>query len=437
MKYSEYINNERRIYSMYTLLNRAICSATDGLKPGARRILWTARDGKKYKSATLAGATMPIHPHASPETTINTITAPYGNNIPLLKGSGSFGTLLNPKAYGASRYTSVQVSDFTKDVIFADMDIVPMVDNYDGTLREPKHFLPLIPIALLNPSEGTAVGFASNILPRSINDIIEAQIQVLTRKRPTIENAIPTFIPTGQIATEQLSDVKWAFTGLFRKEGTSRVKISSLPYGKTHEKFIEELIELIDQGVIKDFEDRSKNYIDITVQFNRGDNWSRDEICQKLKLITTQTENLNVLTFDGESVWSTNYQELIQKFTEWRLQWYKTRYQHLKEKVEMKIQRQLDILQAIKKNIGGAAKKIASRGELKELLEAYGIVYVDYIADLPVYRFTEEEKQKVEKTLEDDYKTLDEYNQLLSSVEKRKKIYVSELRGVLRKYGSS
>ena len=80
---SQYINNQRREYSLYVMQMRAIPAATDGLKAGGRRTLWVARNGEKWKSANLAGATMPIHPHDSPEGAINTLAAPYGNNIPL------------------------------------------------------------------------------------------------------------------------------------------------------------------------------------------------------------------------------------------------------------------------------------------------------------------------------------------------------------------
>jgi len=94
MRGSEYVNEQRREYSLYVLQSRAIPSIADGLKAAGRRVLWTAKDGKKHKSATLAGATMPIHPHASPEGAINTLAAPYGNNIPLLHGDGAFGLSL-------------------------------------------------------------------------------------------------------------------------------------------------------------------------------------------------------------------------------------------------------------------------------------------------------------------------------------------------------
>ena len=89
---------------------------------------------------------------------------------------------------------------------------------------------------------------------------------------------------------------------------------------------------------------------------------------------------------------------------------------------------------AIKHNVGGIAKKVQSRSELKEFLAEIKIVNLDYIADLPVYRFTEDERLKVEEKLKEAYIQLDIYNDLLSSEEKRKKIYITELQEILNKY---
>ena len=233
MNGSEYVNEQRREYSLYVLQMRAIPSIADGLKAAGRRVLWTAKDGKKYKSATLAGATMPIHPHASPEGAINTLAAPYGNNIPLLHGDGAFGTLLNPTAYGAARYTSVKVSEFTKDVVFKDIELVPMQDNYDGTLEEPVHFLPLVPISLLNPSEGIAVGFASNILPRALEDIIDDQIKHLQNQR--IKEQWPGFYPTSSVV-EHVEGNKWEFFGESEQVNATTLRITQLADGASLDK---------------------------------------------------------------------------------------------------------------------------------------------------------------------------------------------------------
>lgn len=435
MKSSEYINEQRREYSLYTLQMRAIPAITDGLKAAQRRVLWTARDGRKYKSATLAGATMPIHPHASPEGAINTLAAPYGNNIPLLRGDGAFGTLLNPTAYGAARYTSVSISQFTKDVVFADMELVPMQENYDGTQQEPKHFLPLVPIVLVNPSEGIAVGFASTILSRDLTDIIQDQIKHLEGK--IIDPKPPKFTPTKQYALRiEGTDNKWTFLGICKKVNTTTLNITSLPFGVEHEKYVEYLMKLEDAGSIVDFEDNSKDTYNITVKFKRGalSELSDEKIIELLKLRTTVSENMNVLDFDGHYILGASYAQIIEDFTDWRLFWFKTRYQRLAKLLAVDIQKYRDIILAIESNLGATARKVQSRSELKEYCSQIGIVHVDYIADLPIYRFTEDEKIKVEKKLSEAEKLMKKYELLLKDQKERVKVYINELQSILKKY---
>ncbi len=416
---------------------RAIPSLADGLKAGGRRVLWTAKDGQKYKSAALAGRVMPLHPHAAPEGAINTLAAPYGNNIPLLQGFGAFGTLLRPTAYGASRYTSVRVSQFTKDVVFRDIDLIPMVDNYDGTLQEPKHFLPLVPIALLNPTQGIAIGFATNILPRSLSDIIDIQIKFLKGRKRIKDILWPIFDPI-DAAAEELEEtnngnIAYTFHGVVSNyRGTNSVIVQSLPYGLSHEKFIDHLDNLKETGIIIEYEDRSKDRYEIEVKFKRGKR--EDNVKAQLKLISREVENLTLIDLDGESVLTVDPIEAIRLFTKWRLGWYLQRYKRLHTDLSVQIQKYKDILIAIKKNVGNAARNANSRADLIKHLKAIKIVHTDYIAGFPVYRFTKEEKEKVEDKLEDAVVLLKHYKKLIGSEDERKKIYISELREVLKAY---
>lgn len=442
MKSSEYVNQERRDYSLYVLQQRAVPHAADGLKAAARRLLWTARDGKTYKSAALAGAVAPIHPHAAPERTVGTLAAPYGNNIPLLSGDGAFGTLLQPNAYASTRYTAVSMSQFAKDVLLRDIEIVPMQENYDGTLLEPKHFLPLVPLVLLNPQEGIAVGFASDTLPRDLSDIIEGQINYLLG-RPFVD-AFPSFAPTQQRAQDWLEDengqmIKFVFHGSFVKTNATTIRVTNLPYGLTHEKFISNLLKLADKGGIyfdPSEDDNSQAHYDILVRFKKGTlhKMSDLDVLNYVGLINAKSENMTIIDFDGKRVLETSYSELISTFCEWRLKWYVQRYERLAQLLEIDIQRYKDILRAIYRNIGAVAKKVASKNELKEYLREIGIVYIDYITELPVYRFTNEEREKTEKKLGDAEALMKEYKALLKSPSKRKRVYISELQEVLDRY---
>lgn len=434
MKSSEYLEQERKLFALYTLQNRALPSVCDGMKSAGRRAVWMARDGEKRKTATLAGACMSIHPHGENSGSINTLAAPYGNNIPLFKGYGAFGTMLDPTAYGAARYTSVAISKFTEDVMFKDIEIVPMMPNYDDTLEEPVHFLPLVPVVLLNPSEGIAVGFATNILPRSLEDIISVQLAHLTGKKVTTK-LLPTFTPINSMATS--GDGKsFFFEGEYEEINATTVRITNLPYGQSHEKVIAKLDDLSEKGTVVDFTDRSKDKVNIEVKFKKGvlRDMSRTEVLKTLALSVKQNENLNVLDFTGQGVWSAEPIDLIKKFTDWRLTWYVKRYERLRDLLQIDLQRYYDIKTAIDNNVGGIARKIQNRGELKDVLTELGIVYIDYIADLPVYRFTDEERLKNEQRIKEAEAQMAEYKELLAKPELRVAVYTKELNEVLAKH---
>ena len=381
---------------------------------------------------------MPIHPHSECSGAINTLTAPYGNNITLFKGDGAFGTLINPTAYGASRYTSVTVSKFTQDVIFKDIEIIPMMENYDGTLQEPVHFLPLVPVALLNPAEGIAVGYSTNILPRSLDDIIEAQLAYLKGKKQIAE-IMPHFIPLKNKAyTSETTDtgIAYYFNGEIVRHDSTNLTITKLPYGQTHKKVISKLDDLLEKDVIQDYTDKSKDVINIEVKFKRGQLKDLEDVdlFKTLGITVRHIENFNVLNFAGTAIWSTTPLELIHKFTDWRFEYYTARYQRLLELVQADMQRYLDIRNAIKNNAASFARKTLSRAELKELLFDFGIVNIDYIADLPIYRFTQEEHAKNEERIKEAQVTIDKYTLLLSSDDERRKVYISELQEVLTNY---
>lgn len=433
MKSSDYINEQRKFYSLYVLQSRAIPLIADGLKAGARRVLWMARDGQKYKTATLAGKALPLHPHAPPEGAINTIAAPYGNNVTLFDGMGAFGTRLNPTAYGAARYTSVKVSQFTKDVIFRDIELVPMVENYDGTLEEPQFFLPLVPQIVLNPTEGIAIAFATHILPHELDDIIKLQIKVLNKQK-TLPKIAPSF--KGVKATAQ-SGTMFYFEGKVKRVNTTTIVITEFPYNTSHKGYIDFLDKLIDNQKIVDYEDNSKDVINIEVKFKRGQlaKYDSAQLLTLLRLSTRESENLTFIDVDCESVITDlSAEETISYFTEWRLTWYKKRYQRLLEEVQKEIQRYKDILTAIKKDVGGKSRKTNNRQKLIEMLEGFKIVNTEYIAGFPVYRFTVEEKVKVENKLIDATVREKRYKTLLKSEGKRRKVYIEELREILQRY---
>ncbi len=433
---SAYIEEQRRNYSLYVLQHRAIVSIADGLKAGARRVMWMARDGHKNKSAALAGLVMPLHPHAAPESTIDTLAMTYGNNIPLLTGYGAFGTRLKPTSCGASRYTSVKLSEFAEQVVFADKELIPMKPNYDNTLSEPVHLLPLVPICLINPSEGIAVGFASNILSRSLEDVVNNQIQHLQGKKIKEPNVFCKPLNQTAVREDETKPNRWTFKGQLSKTNTTTVNVSDLGNGVNHSSFVDNLMKLLENGTIVDYTDNSRNSIDIEIKFERKKlaELDEDSLRKILKIDNSVNENMTLIDFNGQTVLTTDYTSVIKSFTDWRLSFYKPRYQLLKDQLDVQIQRYKDVITAINKNVGAKAKTTSSRKDLISHLLTLSIVHTDYVADLPIYRFTEEEKAKVQAKLDEAEKTARLYEELINSEDKRKAVYIDELREVSKRF---
>ena len=318
--------------------------------------------------------------------------------------------------------------------MFADIEIIPMRDNYDGSTQEPVHFLPLIPVALLNPSEGIAVGFASTILPRKLEDLIQTQLNYLsnsTKKLPLT----PHFVPINQSAVSESTTgdkYSYLFQGDYVQKDSSTLIITQLPYGQSYEKVLDKLDAMVESGTIIDVEDKSKNIFNIIVKFKRGslNTLTRVQILHMLGLSINVTENLNVLDFLGTNVWSARPQELIEQFTTWRLSWYARRYERLRGLLKIDLSRLYDIRIAIKNNIGSRINKIGSRQELKIILDDIKIVNLDYIADLGIYRFTEDERLKNERKIIEAEKQLRDYDDIISSDIRRCDIYSSELKQI-------
>jgi DNA gyrase subunit A len=235
---------------------------------------------------------------------------------------------------------------------------------------------------------------------------------------------------------------KYWFEGEVDVINATTVHITKLPHGILHEAYVNGtpktpgvLDKLLAEGTIVNYEDSSAQDIDIMVKFKRGHQpKDYDELLGELGLVVGVTELFTIIDFDGTTVWQPSVAEYIEAFTDWRLKWYKDRYQRLKNLLEIDMQKYLDILTAIRRDVSGEARTMVSRSTLKTFLFDINIVYVDYIADLPVYRFTKAEKQKVEDKLEAARKMMAWYNKLLAKPQERKKIYEQELLEILGKY---
>ena len=340
---SEYIKETSKEYSIYVCESRAIPRVTDGFKDGQRKALWLMRNrSEKIKTVSLSGeliaSNLYLHGDASASEAISALAAPYKNNIPLLDGEGTFGTKVAPGAWAAPRYTYVRRGTAATNLVYPDLDLVPLRENYDGSTTEPVTFLPVVPLILLNAVSGIAVGWSTEILPRSLKDLIRATIQALNNQKITALQ--PSYAQINQ-KIEKIGDNSYQFTGTFDRLDAKTIHVTDLPVDLTCEKFVQRLIKLQEDGTIQDFDDESTEEISIYIKFKRGmiNNWSDEKIINVLKLQTKKTERIVCIDWSGKAIRQyESAEQLVEDFVEWRFKYYVERYKKLLADAQYQLQ---------------------------------------------------------------------------------------------------
>lgn len=176
-------------YSMYVILDRALPHIGDGLKPVQRRIIYAMSElgltalAKYKKSARTVGDVLgKYHPHgdlACYEAMV-LMAQDFSYRYPLIDGQGNWGSPDDPKSFAAMRYTEARLTAYAQTLLSElEQGTVDWVDNFDGTLKEPRLLPARLPNVLLNGTTGIAVGMATDIPPHNLREVANACLQLL------------------------------------------------------------------------------------------------------------------------------------------------------------------------------------------------------------------------------------------------------------------
>lgn len=435
---SEYVSRTSKEYAIYVCENRAIPKVSDGLKDGQRKALWVARNkSEKIKTVALSGELISqnlyLHGDVSASEAISALAAPYINNITYFEGIGTFGTRVSPTGWGAPRYTYVKKSKASQSILYPDLAIVPLKDNYDGSNVEPVHFLPIIPTVLLNGISGIAVGWSTEILPHKLDDLIEACELAIDDKK--IKRLIPNYSKYNVTVTN-IENNSWEICGLVDIVDHQTVRVLELPPDLSVEKFKDRLNEFEDSDKIKDYTDKSTDHISITIQFKRGElkGWSKDQVLDFLKLKSKKTERIVVLDWNNTSIKQyENPEILVKDFVNWRLGWYKTRYETLlaNTETERNFYRALRTCfeQKLPQKILTLTNKQSVRTEVEQITAKFKLNddQIERIVTMPSYRWTKDCLEEISHKVLELNDLIGLYDKILSDPKEIKKIYKQEL----------
>ena len=239
-------------YASYVILERAVPSIEDGLKPVQRRILHSMKrmdDGRYNKVANIVGHTMQFHPHG--DASIGDALVQLGQKNLLIDTQGNWGNILTGDRAAAPRYIEARLSKFALDTVFN-----PKTTNwqmsYDGRNKEPIALPVKFPLLLAQGAEGIAVGLSSKILPHNFCEICEAAIAYIKGEPFTL---YPDFPTGGSIDVSRYNDGQRGgvlkVRAKIEKLDNKTLVIRDLPFGKTADTLKESILKAVEKGKIK------------------------------------------------------------------------------------------------------------------------------------------------------------------------------------------
>jgi len=436
------LDEKYRSYSMYVIYSRAIPSIKDGLKLVQKRALWTAKDNAKdwTKVNTLSGIAVRLHPHGSGsiDDTISKMAQnfPGANNYTLFTGKSGFGSRLSGpgNGIGASRYVSVKISETAKKILLIDMELIKIIPSYDGEFTECENFLPIVPIALLNGITGMAVGYATEIQPYKIEDIIKLQKRVIEGKKLTNKDIpLPWFKGfNGKVYKDEEGIVKCR--GTFTLEKNDLV-ITELPIGWNREQYVKLLDNLKDNGTIRDYTNKSggkdseEERFKFLVKLPKGSNYGEEDVIKTFKLESTLNQNLNLIDTKDKLRTYSNVCEIIEEFTNWRFSFYKKRYELLKKNLSEVISYNKELLKFIQFVIdSNYVKKMSTISKASMVKELEGkFTHIDKLLNTPIYHFNLDKIKELKDRIYEDEKQANSWDEIIKSENKQREIYSKEL----------
>ena len=446
--YEEFINKELIHFSKYDC-DRSIPNLMDGLKISLRKILYSAfkkRLTSEIKVAQFSGYISEQSCYHHGEESLNKAIVGMAqnfigsNNINLLFPSGQFGSRIKGGQDASSpRYIFTRLERIARILFPEQDDAILKYLNDDGTPVEPRFYVPIIPMVLVNGSKGIGTGFSTEILCYNPKNIIAYLKNKLCGTKDKIE-----FLPyyegfTGEI--EKITDTKFLFKGKYEKMDTDKIKVTELPVGYWTEDFKELLNELQNDSdkdkdgkkvasIVKDvFENYTDTTVEFIISFSKGklqelesvkcDNGSNG-LEKLLKLYSTSsTTNMNLFTSEDKLKKYDSVEEIIDDYFDIRLEYYEDRKDFMIESLEKELMILSNKAKYIQELLDGTIDlRKKKKQEIIDMIKdkEYDAIESDeefkYLVKMPMDSVSEE---NVEKLLKEHHAKQDELERINST----------------------
>ena len=452
-------------YSMSVIMARALPDVRDGMKPGARRILYAMyEDGLVHskpfrKSATTVGNVLGrYHPHgdAAVYGTMVRMAQDFSMRYPLVEGHGNFGSVDGDGA-AAYRYTEARL-DRIADEMMRDLDknVVPMMPNFDNRLQEPTVLPSRFPNLLVNGSMGIAVGMATNIPPHNLGEVIDATIYRMDNPECTVPDLMqyikgPDF-PT-YATIYGVNGIQQAYTTgkghiMVRakaeiEEEERRIIFTEIPYGVNKSLLCESIAQCVKEkkidGITELRDESGREGMRIVVEYRRDVNSQilLNQLYKHTQLQDTFAINMLALVNNEPKVLSlpaildlyiAHQEQVIIRRTQYELDKAKAKA-HIYEGYKIALDNIDEIVQIMKTSPSIPESKLT-------LMERFGLsdLQAQAIVEMTLGKLTGLERSKIEDELLRLHNLIAELESILADMGKVKQIIKDEMTAIRDRY---
>jgi DNA gyrase subunit A len=478
-------------YSLSVIIGRALPDVRDGLKPVHRRILYTmqqmglAPGRATRKCARIVGEVMgKYHPHGNLAVydALVRLAQPFAMRAPLVDGQGNFGSVDgDPPA--ADRYTEARLTRVSTALLEdLDKEAVDFYPNYDGTETQPSVLPARYPNLLVNGSDGIAVGMATKIPPHNLTEIVDATITLVNNPGAQLPEILkfvqgPDF-PTAAIIHGRAGIFEAYRTGRGRFMMRARAAIENvtkdkqaiivteIPYQVNKARLIERIADLVNQKTIDDISDirdeSDRDGMRIVIELKRGA--EPQIVLNQLFKHTSMQEGFSMilLAVVNQQPKEMGLIQAIKHFIDHRVDVVRRRTLYLLNKArdrEHILEGYLTALDHLD-NVIVIIRASANRADARDNLVAYfggkkidinttgrapklaadkpfTTKQADAILELQLHRLTKLSIDEISNELKSVRQAIEEFESILASESKLRKVIIKELEEVKKLYGDA
>ena len=457
-------------YSKYIIQDRAIPDVRDGLKPVQRRILYgmyrehNTYDKSYRKSAKTVGSIMGnYHPHgdSSIYEAMVRMSQWWKQNTPYIDMQGNNGSI-DGDSPAAMRYTEARLSKISNELLKdIDKDTVAWAPNFDDTELEPTVLPSKFPNLLVNGTTGISAGYATNIPPHNLGEVIDATIKRIDSPNCRLETILeiikgPDF-PTGGVIYEAEGINKAFTTGkgkvvvrakvdIQKIKGKTNIIVTEIPFDVFKSNITRKIDEIrIDkkiEGIAEVRDETDKEGLRIVIELKQGANTDLilNYLYKNTELQTTYNYNMIAIVnrrprllgiMDILDAHLAHYKEVVLKRTAFDLAHAKKRL-HIVEGLIKAI----SILDEVIRVIRASKNKSDAKDNL---VKEFGFTpeQAEAIVILQLYRLTNTDVTTLEEELHNLNIIISALSRIINEEEELKRVMKDELRAIKKEYATA